>query len=245
MTKRLIITALLSIIAVAEAAAQRVVGRLNDQTTGQGIGNVTITLLRHDGDALARVISDSTGRFQIAAPREGSYRLRAERIGYASVSTDEIAIGVGEEIVVDLRLSIDAIQLESIGVVTSGGRRRGELGGFYDRMGHVASGRFITGDQIEWLDPTRTSDILSHWGLRVDYDYMQGGMPSVRTGRSCMRIIVDGVRDWGGIATNIDHIPPEWIEGIEIYKEPHVVPVPHGRAMDQCGAVLIWTSYSR
>jgi hypothetical protein len=203
---------------------------------------VSLTLLGQDGKALGRVVSNATGHFEIAAPREGRYRLRAERIGYSPAITDELTIGAAERVVVDLSLSVNAVQLQSVNVIA---RRPGELGGFYERMGHSATGTFVTNDQIEWLDPSLTTQVLSHWGLRINPSRSPGGLPTIASGRGCMRVVVDGVRDPPNFPRDLDGIPPKWIQGIEIYKDPNQVPPQYMRGFDQCGAILIWTTYSR
>ena len=49
----------------------------------------------------------------------------------------------------------------------------------------------------------------------------------------------------GGEYRGAQGLPPEFIEGIEIYKDAHSIPPPHGAAWSDCGAILIWTRYSR
>lgn len=100
--------------------AQLVRGRLVDAGE-QAAAIVLVRLLAADGHAAAETLSDSTGDFTLRAPGAGQFRLRAERIGFASldvgpftVSRDGVALG-------RIRLATAAVELAPI---TVAGERR-------------------------------------------------------------------------------------------------------------------------
>jgi hypothetical protein len=114
-------------------------------------------------------------------------------------------------------------------------------------MGHTASGSFITRDQITALNQLRTTNVLSSYGLQVVAPRRPGEMSSIRSrgGFGCMRIVIDGVRFPDSAPPDIDSIPTEFIEGIEIYRDRQGGPPQYLPPFDNCGAILIWTSFSR
>jgi hypothetical protein len=229
----------------AGVEAQSVSGRLLDAESGRPIPTAAIALLRGD-TVVASTTSNLEGVFVLNAPRPGSYRIRAEHIAYQPSTGESMAIGENERLILDLRMSVAAIALEAVTVVAAPERRRGELGGFYDRQQRSPAGTFLTRADIEKTRASTTSQVLQYGGLQVTYD--RYGDPSFSSGlrAPCMDIIIDGVRNRTSMVVNVDQVvPPEFIEGIEIYKDPQTIPPPHGAAWSSCGAILIWTEYSR
>ena len=61
----------------------------------------------------------------------------------------------------------------------------------------------------------------------------------------CMDVYVDGMRLPPSGLNVDDLVVPGFVEGVEIYKDAFAIPVPFGRSWSTCGAILIWTDYSR
>ena len=92
---------LASILAASPTAAQRVQGVLVDGAGAPVAG--AFMSLRDGGDAVvSRMLTGPDGRFQVQAPAAGTYRVRAERIGYAQTTSAALMLAAGETR--DLRL---------------------------------------------------------------------------------------------------------------------------------------------
>ncbi len=100
-------------------AAQAVRGTVSDPATGEPLWGAVVVLLEGaEGEARAAgVIADQGGRYLIRAPGPGTYRLRAERIGFRSITTPPFALGAEESLHRDLRAPVQAVALEEIRVV--------------------------------------------------------------------------------------------------------------------------------
>lgn len=104
------------------ASAQVVEGRLVDLETGTGgVSGAMITLMDRDGNELFRNLTRQSGFFALSAPSSGEYRLRADRIGYATTYSDYFRIAVGDTLTIQIAAPVAAIVLE--GITAEGDRR--------------------------------------------------------------------------------------------------------------------------
>ena len=103
------------------ADAQTVRGRLLDPDGVTGLGSAMVVLEDRNGTEVERALSRNNGLFQLKAPAPGSYRLRAERIGYATTHTDFFDLAAGETITQNIVAAVQAITLEGI---EAGGERK-------------------------------------------------------------------------------------------------------------------------
>jgi hypothetical protein len=101
-------------------AAQAVRGLLVEQGTLAPIGGASVTLVRADGERAAWALTLANGSFNIAAP-PGVYRLRAERIGFATALSEPLELRTGETLTYRMEAPASAVQLEAI---TAEGERR-------------------------------------------------------------------------------------------------------------------------
>ena len=114
--KLMLVLGALFTLSPAAAAAQSVSGRLLDAESGQPIPTAAILLLR--GDSIVRTTTtNGEGVFVVTAPEPGSYRIRSEHIAYQPATSESMAIGANERVILDLRLSVAAIALEAVTVV--------------------------------------------------------------------------------------------------------------------------------
>ncbi|MXX55687.1 MAG: hypothetical protein F4205_05485 [Gemmatimonadetes bacterium] len=109
---------LVSLLGPALAEGQVVRGRLLDALDGSSIGTAMIVLVNPQELEEARVLSRSnSGLFQLEAPRPGNFRLRAERIGYATSYSDFFDLAAGDTLVIEIRADVEAISLRGIEAV--------------------------------------------------------------------------------------------------------------------------------
>ena len=109
---------LVSLLAPASAEGQVVRGRLVDALDGSSIGTAMIVLVTPQDLEEARVLSRSnSGLFQLEASRPGNYRLRAERIGYATSYSEFFDLAAGDTLVIEIRAEVEAISLRGIEAV--------------------------------------------------------------------------------------------------------------------------------
>jgi len=105
------------------ASAQAVRGRLLEADGTTGLGGAMMTLVRFDGTEVDRTLTGSEGRFSLSAPEPGNYRLRADRIGFATTFSAYFVVAAGKTVGIDVSAPVEAISLE--GIEASGERRCG------------------------------------------------------------------------------------------------------------------------
>ncbi|MEZ4589355.1 MAG: carboxypeptidase regulatory-like domain-containing protein [Gemmatimonadales bacterium] len=84
--------ALASLLAAGSLAAQSVAVRVVDDEGGRPVLGALLTLLAPDGRPVARALTDQAGRATLRAPAAGSFRLKADRIGYQGLVTEAFAV---------------------------------------------------------------------------------------------------------------------------------------------------------
>jgi hypothetical protein len=90
-----IVVAVAAALAAAPAAAQRVEGRLVD-AAGAPVTAAFVSLRDAQGRPVDRALTREGGVFALQAPAAGTYRVRAERIGFAATVSDALALAAGE-----------------------------------------------------------------------------------------------------------------------------------------------------
>ena len=103
------------------ASAQTVRGRLVDAANDSGIGGAMVSLVDRDGGRLSRVLSRDSGLFELSTPRPGTYRLRADRIGYATSFSDYFDLASGDTLSLRMVTTVQAVSLR--GILAEGDRR--------------------------------------------------------------------------------------------------------------------------
>lgn len=108
---------LLSLLSIAiPARAQSVRGTVLDAGTEAVVEGAIATLLDESGGVRGAALTDEAGGFRLPAPGPGTYRLRVERIGYATLTTELFALASGESVRRRLLLPVEAVALSSIEV---------------------------------------------------------------------------------------------------------------------------------
>lgn len=231
-------------VSALQLAAQTVGGRLLDADSGEPIASGSILLVAANGDTLRSALSGAEGAFAVGAPGAGDYRLIGVRIGYRTSPPVAVTLGATHQ-TVDIRLEALPIIVEGVEVRVGVERRPGELGGFYERQQRMASGRFVTRQEFERFPSSQLSDIVSALGVRIRYAPVGGGM-TFYTGQGCLNLVIDGVRISERMGSHPDElVTARDIEAVEIYRSHSQVPGQFVGAFNQCGAILVWTRYSR
>ncbi|MGH7504930.1 MAG: TonB-dependent receptor plug domain-containing protein, partial [Longimicrobiales bacterium] len=184
--------------------------------------------------------TDEGGRFAMRTVPPGEYDVDVEHLAYTSLA-DSIVAEFGTNLELLVRMAPDAIPLDPL-IVTVRSLML-ERNGFYERQerGH---GTFITRSDIGRVMPLQSSDVLrTVSGIRLERRRGGFGMIPVGRGNCGFRYFLDGVRVGAGF--EIDDIPPEWIEALEIYKGAATVPMEFSPFMREpranCGLIVIWT----
>ena len=88
---------LLTAAALQPASAQVVRGTLVDAASDRGIGGAMLTLLDRSGRRVEQALTrEDSGTFELRAPAPGEYRLRSDRIGYATTYSEYFGLGAGD-----------------------------------------------------------------------------------------------------------------------------------------------------
>jgi hypothetical protein len=221
---------LASLLVAGQASGQALLGRTLDEQTNAGIAAAEVSLIDRSGAVRARAITDSAGWFRIIAPAPGQYAVQASTLGYATSTSANIQVAQGIELHIELRLSSRAVPLEPLRVVAERRLRVGLLAQYYDRAQwarNTGMGRVYMRDDIERMHLTRVQNLLAQTPPRAG---------------CAMTYMLDGLtmsRD------DIDRsIMPEDVEGVEIYRAKHQVPVEYS-SRTTCGLVLVWTRNDR
>lgn len=110
-----------SLWGAAPVAAQVLTGRILQDDDAAPVEAALVVLLSADSTRLTAVLSRAEGRYRIRLPEGDAFRLRVERLGYATLVTPVIERDRATRESVDVRLTVEAVSLEPI-VVTGAGR---------------------------------------------------------------------------------------------------------------------------
>ena len=106
----------------AVASGQVVVGRLVEAGQGNAVGGAMATLEDRSGRLLVQSLTRTgSGLFQLDAPDPGEYRVRADRIGYATTWSEWFRLAASDTVSLRIEAPVEAISLE--GVVAEADRR--------------------------------------------------------------------------------------------------------------------------
>jgi hypothetical protein len=234
------------ILPALPAASQVVEGRVSNAESGEPVPGAAVELLTGQGAVQSRVSTDEEGSFVLRAPASGTYRIRAGRIGFQTVSTPSFdLVRDGEPLQVEVLLGVDAIPLAPLVVVSERSARvphlRLHIRGFYERQRTwgkegMGFGHFLGPDELERRILFYPSDAIRGVpGIRV---VGAGGRRQElvsRGGRCPTPVFLDGVYIASG---NMDEfVSASEIVGIEVYPGGTGPP----EFVGPCGAIVIWT----
>lgn len=182
--------------------------------------------------------TDGQGRFRFQEMPVGRQALQIEYMDTVSDRMD-VLVRADRRNNLDILLGVEVVPLPTLTVTVDNSLIPGKLTGFYRRMDREP-GVFITRQDILERRPNVTSDLLRRVpGVRVGA-LRPGGAPysMARNNRDCqVEFFLDGAR---APFLDIDALPPEDLDGIEIYRGPSEVP-PAFRRRQTCAAIILWT----
>ena len=108
-------------MAAHDASGQVVRGRIADGGDDQGIGGAMVRLLDRSEREHDRTLTRGDGHFLVQAREAGEFRVRIERIGYATTFSEFARVSVGDTVTLHVSSVPEAIELE--GVVASADRQ--------------------------------------------------------------------------------------------------------------------------
>ncbi len=237
---------------------QTIRGRVLDASTSEPVGYATVTALRADQRPVLRVQSDSEGAFVLPLRTAGEYRLRVERMGFATSTSEVLRVGRRDSIEVDLVLSTSPLPLDAVvATVRSPPLRKAALErvGFYDREA-VGLGRFLRREDIEQYRNTSLPQILdrlpgttmltNHSGSVIVFNrsVTDGMISRTQRGRASLclpQLYLDGILVAYDVSGIERIVPPEHIEAIETYSSPAQIPVQFRSTGSSCGVIIVWT----
>jgi hypothetical protein len=236
----------LILLAPGIASAQGIRGVVLDAETGLPVGAAAVALLDAREAPVGRVLSDTAGGFSLPVRQSGRYHLRAERIGYATVTSPPLDLVVGDTLVVELILGVDVVTLAplTVTVASRNNLRNRALDGFYARQ-RRGWGTFFGPREIEHLRPWSIVNVLQTApGVNIRYGRGTRTTITMRAtgGRDCRpTVYVDGLR---AISDELD----SWVVGsairaVEVYRRNMEVPAEFASVQNwDCGAIVVWTS---
>jgi hypothetical protein len=226
------------VLAVSIAGAARaqdgiVRGRVTD-SAGVAIVDADVAIV--EVHALTR--TDVLGRFTLTKLPRGEYVVSVRRLGYQPAIVKAVVGDMAYSY--DVTLSQQAATLGGVDVNADMKLRLG-IEDFYRRRASGSGGTFFTRNEITARNPRRTTDVLRNSpGLRIVASRNGNGVRFNGKRQCAPALWIDGqeVRDM-----ELDNIPVNDIEGMEIYSGPSTTPMQfsHGWSRTDCGAIVIWT----
>lgn len=117
----LLLGALGVLMAVSPAGAQTTIrGTLVEAGSELPIPGAFVILEDTDGRSLSSTLTSRAGTWLLRVPGAGTYRLRADRIGYASFLSDSIVVGEGESLSYRIEAAVSPIGLAELAVEGEG-----------------------------------------------------------------------------------------------------------------------------
>lgn len=213
-------------------------GTVVDAETDEPIAGATLWLV----DTEHRAETDEDGRFAMPEVEPGDYTLEVERLGYGT-HAESIEVPADRNLRLRIRITPTAIELAPLAVDARSARLLAV--GFYRRQSKGV-GAFLTRDDIADRGNVRLSAVVARvagmqrtFGPRGGVTFEIRGTESI-VGDCRTQFFVDGVPSELG-ARGIDDVPPDVVEGIEIYRGSSELPARFSVGRAGCGAILIWT----
>lgn len=105
-----------ALVTVPALHAQSMIGRVVSATGDAPVPGVLVSLLDSADVAVARALTDASGRFELGAPRPGRYRIRTQRIGFRPSTSAPLQLATGASLERQLTLSAIAFSLDTVRV---------------------------------------------------------------------------------------------------------------------------------
>jgi hypothetical protein len=192
-----------------------------------------------------RARSDADGYFRLTATRRDTLTVFLRRLGHTPIAVTLRAEQLRGDTLLFL-MEPAAQTLDALRVDAASGRSPLGLGGFDERRAR-GIGTFVTRDEIERRHTSRLSDVIrgrrgillvrtAGGGFGVRFSVASG-----RLRRCIPDLWLDGQRARG---MELDDIPANTVEGIELYATLATVPFQFstgGAGMERCGTIVVWS----
>ena len=223
--------------------AQEVAGRL----VGAGeipVPAARLQLVAADSEVVADAVSGADGRFSLAAPDTGAYRILATAAGRTGVFFGPVRVAGGRTSVV-LHLPRSGTQGDvTLAPLTATARAHSpvlEQRGFYERQ-HTHYGRFLVGDELARLPGRTMLDHVRGLGIMVEpYGPQAFSLYRFTQGERCyLAVFVDGQQSRNRVLLQLTD---DDVAGVEYYRDDDI-PAEYNPYLVRgwkCGVVLIWT----
>lgn len=190
-----------------------------------------------------RTRTNDSGRFELTGIQAGTFTITVRRIGFVPRTVDTTVVAAADASSFEMLVVLAALpaDLDPVRAVASN-RDISKLGEF-DRRRARGFGSFVTRDQIERRRPVYLSDMMRNLPGMMVTPASIGGY-TVRVGRTGQRsgcrpdYYIDGIHAPG---FELDLIPPQDVDGIEIYRGPATIPPDYRHRTSGCGVIAIWT----
>jgi hypothetical protein len=215
----------------------RVIGRVREVESGRPMMGAEVTL----SGVRTFQVTGSDGKFEFPEVPQGFTTLTISHMGRTPM-TDELEVEGTETLELDVLLSPEPVELDSMVVTVTRRNSYLEDMGFYDRIEKGYSGQQIDRDFIEERGSRSMGDIFQGIpGVRVSYDglgrfqVLMARAVRFSSGDGCSpRLLIDDLpSDIGWL----QDLQPQRVEAIEIYGGANA-PL---RYNDSCGVILVWT----
>ena len=114
---------------------------------------------------------------------------------------------------------------------------------FYRRRNAKAGGTFITRDDIDRRQPSRSLDLFYNIaGVKLNWDAAEPQISIARCKYGNIAVFIDGLPAQNGIEL-VASLHPNQIEAIEIYHGLATVPPQFIPKPNDCAAIVVWTRY--
>jgi hypothetical protein len=186
--------------------------------------------------------SGEHGEFRFTAVPPGRIVVRARRLGF---KPDSVVLTVGDRAIanVSIRMVRTALALAPVTVRARKGDFTGRLAGYYERLERQSGGYFITRAQIDRENSRSLSQLLQSVPAMRGSRGRAGSQGVRMRGRTCWPLVwLDGSPMPSG-DVDLDGIPPNTIQGIELYLGSTTAPTRYSapRDLSSCGTILIWS----
>ena len=244
-----IVPLMLLLSSAAALSAQQIRGRVVDEQSRQGLGDVSVLLVRADSSVQQRVATDKSGFFVLKGLSAATFDIVIERLGYAR-ERRTVTFESADLTLPAFVLRSEAIPLAPVEARATSDRRTEENAGF-KRAHHVLAGeRMLMLEQqgVRLLSAIR--DLAA--GVQVRETYPRGVYTlciesSRRMGSFNMRA---DVCDWVTIVIDGIEIedPVKLLRGLSLHEVESLEFLPpaeagqrYGMKASSTGALLIWS----
>jgi hypothetical protein len=256
-SSRFVLVCLLSLVgnvsSLPQLAAQRVYGRTVERPSMESVSFVQLRLFGTIDTITA--ISDSLGFYSLALKKPGRYVLRAERIGYETLTSASFQIEANERFELNAILTPRGLVLDPIVVTGNSGLEPGRFG--FERRCAVAESWCLDSDSL-LLRKARDAAQMFRGIDGILLKRSAEGDFSVIKSFDCLQVFLNHVVDPILVSGNLIRsreptvswhwraINPEDVLGIEVYRDRRSVPKELVKGMRfpytfSCGVAIIWT----